>query len=892
MDEENQFPIEENQFPIEQNQNISDESPSTITETEEVPENAAPEEKDVNAQMEDYLRQVSAGVIPKSSNPDPQAARDEQQLALRDQLHTALQQITNTEVDLDTSAEEVLLADLQVYDKKKDRFVMLKELSDPPEYLTADSKISFDLVSKMLMDEHSFFLPKWDDEGKMDMNDPIMIGGGFVNGNYYLQVNDTAKANENARVQAPLQKPGFFDRFVDLFRRLFNRGRDPICEVWDRYEPFRKADHDRMKIKKSKPLRMAKSMEDEIKAAEADLENNDLSEEEKEKQKAAFKKQVAMEQKLGDASENVLSGEGRKVLEDIHKQIKAHMKNLCEQGDPGKDMDEKWGMLPNVRGTADSDVPAYALFGMAIAFSILGKRQETLNQMQYRSLVTGNYDAIGGREGHYKEVIEKLEEVMRNSHRNKHYGFAELDDARNWAAADKEAEIIGDRISVVSDGLQRMEQELLGQPDPASPWSLELGRMLECAEAMTIKKEGTYHARERLVTFYMSPNAKGLCVKQHDVEKGIGHEPESPEYLAAQAAVNELWGAAVNGDYEAFAPVDLEMKTRLILDEEKQWDAEKNAINKPFENFAEEFTYESVGTYDYLLEKRLFDGNGTEYGGLQANQVYLIAAAYSQADKYQLNGEDIRQFITGQPIRGDEDLTNRFKEDVQEVLDCRDKEANQATYTRAFDKIEAELYEMKDFTSGWSYILCNALEGCSFKARMSPTSYQIMGGVFLKRKNPVVSERDEENFLLEELIDYSHNFQTPDSVLSGYNKTKPEEKKHFESYLKGAVRKELASSFLAQLANTKGADQRLSFLRSQGTNIKALMDTADTYIHENLDKYLVSDEAFKAAGFGGALKDVKNMVFGMKAKAAPKKAAAKQNPKLEAPAANKGRAMS
>ena len=45
-----------------------------------------------------------------------------------------------------------------------------------------------------------------------------------------------------------------------------------------------------------------------------------------------------------------------------------------------------------------------------------------------------------------------------------------------------------DRTSVVKDGLQRMEQELLRQPDPASPWSLELGRMLECAEALTIKK--------------------------------------------------------------------------------------------------------------------------------------------------------------------------------------------------------------------------------------------------------------------------------------------------------------------------------------------------------------------------------------------------------------------
>lgn len=877
---------EENQSMLEENQNIPEG-------TGEVQENAAPEEKDVNAQMEDYLQQVSAGVIPKNSNVDPEAARAAQQAALRDQLHTALQQITNTEVDLDTSAEEVLLADLRVYDKKKDRFVMLTELSDPPEYLTEESRVSFDLVSKMLMDEHSFFLPKWDDEGKMDMNDPIMIGGGFVNGNYYLQVNDTAKANDNAKVQAPLQKPGFFDRFADLFRRLFNRGRDPICEVWDRYEPFRKAEHDRMKIKKSKPLRMAKSIEDDMKAAEADLENIDLSEEVKEKLKKAFKKQVAVEQALGEASENVLSGEGRKVLDDIHKEINAHMKNLCEQGDRGEDMDEKWGMLPNVRGTADSDVPAYALFGMAIAFSLLGKRQETLNQMQYRSLVTGNYDAIGGREGPYKEVIEKFEIVMRNSHRNRYYGFADLDDARNWAAADEEAEIIGDRISMVWDGLERMEQELLGQPDPASPWSLELGRMLECAEALTVKKEGKYHARERLVTFYMSPNAKGLCVKQHDVEKGIGHAPESQEYLAAQAAVNELRGAAETGDYEAFAPVDLEMKTRRILEEGAQWDAEKNAINKPFENFADEFSYESVGTYTGMLDRPLFDANGEEYGGLQANQVYLIAAAYSQADKYQLNGEDIRQFITGQPIRGDEDLTNRFKDAVQEVLDCRDKEANQATYTRGFDKIEAELYAMKDFTSGWSYILCNALEGCSLKARMSPTSYQIMGGVHLDQKNPpVVSKRDEENFLLEELIDYAHNFQTPESVLSGHNRTKPKEKEYFEKYLRGAVRKELASSFLAQLAKVNGTDQRLTFLRSQGMNIKALMTTADTYIHKNLDKYLVSEEAFKKAGFGGALKDVQTMVFGMKAKAAPTKAAAKQDPKLKAPAANKGRAMS
>ena len=884
---------EENQDMIEETQNIPEKNQNIPEETGEVQENAAPEEKDVNAQMEDYLRQVSAGMIPKSGNEDPEAARAEQQLALRDQLHTALQQITNTEVDLDTSAEEVLLADLRVYDKKKDRFVMLTELSDPPAYLTEESRVSFDLVSKMLMDEHSFFLPKWDEEGKMDMNDPIMIGGGFVNGNYYLQVNDTAKANENAKVQAPLQKPGFFDRFVDLFRRLFNRGRDPICEVWDRYEPFRKAEHDRMKIKKSKPLRMAKSIEDEIKAAEDYLENIDASEEVKEKQKKAFKKQVAVEQALGDASENVLSGEGRKVLEDIHKQIKAHMKNLCEQGDPGEDMDEKWGMLPNVRGTADSDVPAYALFGMAIAFSLLGKRQETLNQMQYRSLVTGNYDAIGGREGPYKDVIEKFEEVMRNSHRNRHYGFADLENARNWEAADKEAAIIGDRISVVSDGLQRMEQELLDQPDPASPWSLELGRMLECAEALTIKKEGKYHARERLVTFYMSPNAKGLCVKQHDVEKGIGHEPESPEYLAAQAAVNELWGAAVNGDYEAFAPVNLEMKTRRILDEGKQWDAEKDAIKKPFQDFADEFSYESVGTFTSMLDRPLFDSNGEEYGVLQANQVYLIAAAYSQAYQYQLSGEDIRQFITGQPIRGDEDLTNRFKDAVQEVLDCRDRKANQATYTRGFDKIEAEMYEMKDFTSGWSYILCNALEGCSFKARNSPPSTQIMGEVDLDQKNPpVVSKKDAENFLLEELIDYSHNFQTPDSVLSAYNKTKPKEKKHFERYLKGAVRKELASSFLAQLAKVNGTDQRLTFLRSQGMNIKALMTTADTYIHENIDKYLVSDEAFKAAGFGGALKDVKKMVMGMKAKAAPTKAAAKQDPKLKAPAAKQGRSMS
>ena len=146
-------------------------------ETVEVQETAAPEEKDVNAQIEDYLRQVSAGVIPKSGNQDPDAARDEQQLALRDQLHTTLQQITNTEVALDSSAEGVLLADLRVYDKKKDRFVMLTELSAPPVYLTGDSKISFDLVSKMLMDEHSFFLPKWKASGEMDMDDPIMIGG-------------------------------------------------------------------------------------------------------------------------------------------------------------------------------------------------------------------------------------------------------------------------------------------------------------------------------------------------------------------------------------------------------------------------------------------------------------------------------------------------------------------------------------------------------------------------------------------------------------------------------------------------------------------------------------------------------------------------------------------
>ena len=885
MGEENQDMIEETQNNPEENQNIPEE-------TGEVQENAAPEEKDVNAQMEDYLRQVSAGVIPKSGNQNPEAARAEQQLALRGQLHSALQQITNTEVALDSSAEGVLLADLRVYDKKKDRFVMLTELSDPPTYLTGDSKISFDLVSKMLMDEHSFFLPKWNESGEMDMDDPIMIGGGFVNGNYYLQVNDTAKANVNTKIQAPLQKPGFFDRFADLFRRLFNRGRDPICEVWDRYEPFRKAEHDRMKIKKSKPLRMAKSIEDEIKAAQADLENIDVSEEEKEKQKKAFKKQVAVEQALGEASENVLSGEGRKVLEDIHKQIKAHTKNLCEQGNPGKDMDKKWGMLPNVRGTADSDVPAYALFGMAIAFSLLGKRQETLNQRQYRSLVTGNYDAIGGRQGPYKDVIEKFEEVMRNSHRNKQYGFAELDEARNWDAADEEADIINDRTSVVEDGLKRMEQELL-QSDPASPWSLELGRMLECAEALTIKKEGNYYAQKRLATFYMSPNAKGLCVKQHDVEKGIGHAPESQEYLAAQTAVTELQNAAATGDYEAFAPVNLEMKTRQILEDEKQWYAERDAIDKPFVEFAEAFSYNSVGPFTNKLDNNLMDINNNAKGSLLARQVHLIAAAYSQADQYQLSGDDIRQFITGQPIRGDEDLTNRFKDAVQEVLNCTDKKANQVTYSRGFDKIEAELYEMKDFTSGWSYILCNALEGCSRKARMSPTLYQTLGHVTLRMQDPpVVSKKDAENFLLEELIGKAHSFQTPDSVLTKHKRTDPNEKDYLERYLKGAVHKELASSFLAQLAKVNGADQRLSFLQKQGMTIKALMNTADTYIHENLDKYLVSEEAFKKAGFGGALKDVKNMVLGMKAKAAPTKAAAKQDLQNEVSAANQGRVMS
>ena len=70
------------------------------------------------------------------------------------------------------------------------------------------------------------------------------------------------------------------------------------------------------------------------------------------------------------------------------------------------------------------------------------------------------------------------------------------------------------------------------------------------------------------------------------------------------------------------------------------------------------------------------------------------------------------------------------------------------------------------------------------------------------------------------------------------------------------------------------------------------MTTADTYIHENIDKYLVSDEAFKKASFGGALKDVKKMVLDMKAKADPKKAAAKQDPKHEAPTAKQGRSMS
>ena len=175
-----------------------------------------PEEKDLKAQMDDYLRQVCAAVIPKGSNENELEAQQEQQRALTDQLHVAIQEITHTEVGIDSLEADVLLSDLRVYDKKADRFVMLSELSDPPAFLTKDSKVSFDLVSKMLMEEYSFFLPKWKDDGQMDMEDPIIIGGGFVDGNFYLKVDDAARASEYEKLQAPLQKPGFLDRVVDF----------------------------------------------------------------------------------------------------------------------------------------------------------------------------------------------------------------------------------------------------------------------------------------------------------------------------------------------------------------------------------------------------------------------------------------------------------------------------------------------------------------------------------------------------------------------------------------------------------------------------------------------------------------------------------------------------
>ena len=177
------------------------------------------------------MQRVCAGSIDLKKNTAVEQCTTELSQLLREKLGAT--------AGINMSDEREVIRDMRIYDPKTDKIVSFLGLTDLPEYFNIDYP-SFKDISRLLMDGHTIFFPQRNGLGEVDRNNPIMLCGGDVDGKFHLQIHDKQTQETMKHLDTTVQKPGFLDWVADLFRRVFTKMRDPICEVWEKYAPLRK----------------------------------------------------------------------------------------------------------------------------------------------------------------------------------------------------------------------------------------------------------------------------------------------------------------------------------------------------------------------------------------------------------------------------------------------------------------------------------------------------------------------------------------------------------------------------------------------------------------------------------------------------------------------------
>lgn len=859
-------------------------------ENEEILNENNGEASGVGDDLSSYLEQVCVGHVNVWNDPIPK---------LEGMLRTEIgKKLGGIAENMSPEMEKLILGDIMVMDIQKEQFVRLSELSEPLEYIQQhirkNNGPTLGLVAEMVKDGFNFLVPKYNEKGGLDTGDPILIGGGQEGDEFYLRVDDRESQAIHEQVPCNIQKPDFLDRFVDFFKRLVGL-RDPICEVWDRFEPFRKMED--VFTKSMVPGEKARSIEEdleeveiqaqeEIQQMEDDVqelegnaqtseENRQLEEEQRrlEQKKESLENVKKQETELADASKDALSQDGREVVGSLHAKIGQHMRGLVEKGFNNnlqvRTADEEWGVLPNLRGAPGSDVSAYSLFGMAVAFGLLNERLNggPMNHVVLRALVTGEYEAIGGREGKYGEVISDFESIMSGLHEQKIRGAGMLDDANYHEDAERLNQVVGKRNYYLNAGVYQMQMELLRQADPASPWAMELGRMLECAEAVSqydynTNRNISFYAAERFgnLSFAMRMETKALCDKQHEVENGIGAKVGSEEYEKAQAAVEQLRTAAENCDFYGLMSetnsIDMIERRHKDLNEQrcKEYQKLSTAIST---NATEEYEYGVVPENQWENLDSTPRGISAQQNTVLAyNQHFLIAVSFALAGEYGLSGDDVRRFISGEEM-DDFEKYQTFKNDVQNVLNTKNNPKGFRDYfIKGAQAAEKELYQQKDMNSPWSHLLGQVVKSTFKDVRNSTLFAFAIGRISLQ--NPVLTETEEINKSLVQFMEQCspHEVETPTEFMKSNplkDVDKENTKKAYTDYLKNMVKRGLAERFMVQVSGMDTPEDRQKFVENNGKLFKGLTVLAEQHVDNHIDEYLTSPEAFKKAALGGAL---------------------------------------
>lgn len=184
--------------------------------------------------VDQYLRSITDG---RYDVKDGQIPMDELASGLRAVLSNKMRAATDNVV-----TEAAMKENLWVTEFTNGKPGELKKVE------LAEGESMYQHIAKGIAEGKVFTLPtKWTatTEGMVNDNqlgfeegmarfDMIAIGGGMYKDKFYMQVQTQDEHAQAEKIENPITEPGFWDKFVDFFKSLFN-SRDEVCATWDAY---------------------------------------------------------------------------------------------------------------------------------------------------------------------------------------------------------------------------------------------------------------------------------------------------------------------------------------------------------------------------------------------------------------------------------------------------------------------------------------------------------------------------------------------------------------------------------------------------------------------------------------------------------------------------------